>query len=448
MKRITRQLLTILLSLIAGVNVAAAPATGQRILITNVNVFNGKDNELRLNRNILIEGNIIKAVNVQVADDKRSYDLVIDGGAGTLMPGLIDTHTHLSFVGPLGKLVDWSWDYIGVLMNERAEATLMRGFTTIRDTGGQVMGLKQAIDEGLINGPRIYPSGAFLTQTGGHADLRNWTDLNPRWSSHSTNLERLGFYRTTDGVADVLAATRENLAHGATQIKIMASGGMGSHFDPLDSIQFTAAERQAVVEAAENWGTYVSAHVQNGKAIFETLNAGIMSIEHGNGIDEKGMKLLVKKGAFLNTHFASPRIALEHTKQNDYLKSKAQEVIDQTEEMIRLIRKYNPKLTYCTDAAGSAWIWEKKHVTELLDRAKIFSAPDILRQATSSAAELLELSGKRNPYPGRLGVIEQGALADLIIVKGDVMKDISVLAEPENNILLIMKDGVIYKNKL
>ena len=446
MKLITRQLLIILISLITSVNVAAT--SDQRILITNVNVFNGKDNELGLNRNIFIEGNIIKAVDVQVVDNAGAYDLVIDGRAGTLMPGLIDTHTHLSFVGPLDKLVDWSWDYIGVLMNERAEATLMRGFTTIRDMGGQVMGLKQAIDQGLISGPRIYPSGAFLTQTGGHADLRDWTDLNPRWSSHSTNLERLGFYRTTDGVADVLAATRENLAHGATQIKIMASGGMGSHFDPLDSIQFTAGEMQAAVEAAENWDTYVSAHVQNGRAIFETLKAGIMSIEHGNGIDEKGMKLLVKKGAFLNTHFASPRIALEHTKQNDYLKSKAQEVIDQTGEMIRLIRKYNPKLTYCTDAAGAAWIWEKKHSAELLDRAKIFAAPDILRQATSAAAELLALSNNRNPYPGKLGVIEQAALADLIIVKGNILEDVSVLAKPENNILFIMKDGVIYKNIL
>ena len=187
-------------------------------------------------------------------------------------------------------------------MGKRAEQTLMWGFTSVRDLGGPVMGLKQNIDDRLIPGPRILPSLAFITQTGGHGDFRAWTDPHPRWFDETANWERLGYYRLADGVPDVLASVRENFARGATQIKVMGSGGVGSEYDPIDSVQYTLEELKAAPQAAEDWGTYVGVHLHNGPAINRALEAGLKSIDHGFSIDVKGMKTLVKKGAFLNTN--------------------------------------------------------------------------------------------------------------------------------------------------
>ena len=419
------------------------------IYITGVDIFDGRNENLHRNMNVLVEGNLVKKISAGGISDAPSDAVVISGAGRIMVPGLIDTHSHLSIVGSLDEMRDWSWERIGVLMGKRAETTLMWGFTTVRDLGGPVMGLKQNIDEGLVPGPRIFPSLAFITQTGGHGDFRAWTDPHPRWFDETANWERLGYYRLADGVPDVLASVRENLSRGATQIKVMGSGGVGSEYDPVDSVQYTLEEQQAAVRAAEDWDTYVAAHLHNGPAIKRALQAGLKSIDHGFGIDEEGMKMLVSRGAFLNTHFAWNQMVLEVDFLNEFQLAKAREVVSWSDNMVRLAKKYQPKMTYCVDAFGSEELFNALYAMEFRARSEHFSPLEILRQATSGAAELLELSGKRNPYrQGKLGVIEEGAYADLLLVDGDPLADITVFSEPEKNLRLIVKNGIVYKNTL
>lgn len=419
------------------------------IYITGVDIFDGRNENLHRNMNVLVEGNLVKKISAGGISDAPSDAVVISGAGRIMVPGLIDTHSHLSIVGSLDEMRDWSWERIGVLMGKRAETTLMWGFTTVRDLGGPVMGLKQNIDEGLVPGPRIFPSLAFITQTGGHGDFRAWTDPHPRWFDETANWERLGYYRLADGVPDVLASVRENLSRGATQIKVMGSGGVGSEYDPVDSVQYTLEEQQAAVRAAEDWDTYVAAHLHNGPAIKRALQAGLKSIDHGFGIDEEGMKMLVSRGAFLNTHFAWNQMVLEVDFLNEFQLAKAREVASWSDNMVRLAKKYQPKMTYCVDAFGSEELFNALYAMEFRARSEHFSPLEILRQATSGAAELLELSGKRNPYrQGKLGVIEEGAYADLLLVDGDPLADITVFSEPEKNLRLIVKNGIVYKNTL
>ena len=224
---------------------------------------------------------------------------------------------------------------------------------------------------------------------------------------------------------------------------------MGSEYDPVDSVQYTLEEQQAAVRAAEDWDTYVAAHLHNGPAIKRALQAGLKSIDHGFGIDEEGMKMLVSQGAFLNTHFAWNQMVLEVDFLNEFQLAKAREVVSWSDNMVRLAKKYQPKMTYCVDAFGSEDLFNALYAMEFRARSEHFSPLEILRQATSGAAELLELSGKRNPYrQGKLGVIEEGAYADLLLVDGDPLADITVFSEPEKNLRLIVKNGIVYKNTL
>ena len=414
--------------LISGNYLYADEPTSQ-VYITDVDIFDGHTEKLHRNRHVLVEGNLISKISSSEINDLASDAVIINGAGRVMVPGLIDTHSHLSLTGSPGEMRDWSWERIGVLMGKRAETTLMWGFTTVRDLGGPVMGLKQNIDEGLVPGPRIFPSLAFITQTAGHGDFRAWTDPHPRWFDETANWERLGFYRLADGVPDVLASVRENLSRGATQIKLMGSGGVGSEYDPIDSVQYTLEEQQAAVRAAEDWGTYVGAHLHNGPAIIRALQAGLKSI--------------------LNTHFAWNHMVLEADFLNEFQLTKAREVISWSDNMVRLAKKYQPKMTYCVDAFGSDELFNALYAMEFRARAEHFSPLEILRQATSGAAELLEQSGKRNPYrQGRLGVLEEGAYADLLVVNGDPLADITLFSEPEKNLRLIVKDGIVYKNTL
>ena len=223
------------------------------IFITNVDIFDGESEQLVENSTVLISGNRIVAVGARPQLSEGTT--VIDGEGRFLMPGMIDGHAHLSIVAAVDDLEYMSWDEIGAKMGVRATDTLMRGFTAVRDLGGPTMGLKKAVDEGSIPGPRIYPSGALISQTSGHGDFRKPSTRHPLFSGDSTNMERLGYYRIVDGPAAVLAAVRENLRNGATQVKLMGSGGVGSHFDPIDSVQFTPEEIQAAVQPVEDWDT-------------------------------------------------------------------------------------------------------------------------------------------------------------------------------------------------
>jgi imidazolonepropionase-like amidohydrolase len=364
------------------------------------------------------------------------------------MPGLIDAHVHLALVrSPMEIRNEYDWMYVGSVSGDEARRMLFRGFTTVRDAGGPVLGLARAIDEGLIPGPRIYPSGAFITQTAGHGDWRNRNELSAYWSGDVNMFERLGWALISDGVDEVMKATRENLRVGAAQIKVMAGGGISSVFDPLESTQYTLAELSAAVKAAADWGTYVLVHAYTSEAIERALQAGVKSIEHGQLINGPTMALLAEKGAFLSSQVYINKLFRNFAGLTEHQRAKARRVVEGLDNEMRLAKKHNVKMAFGTDLFPGRETMAQQN-KEFGARSEWFAPGEILRQATSVNAELLALSGPRNPYPGKLGVIEENAYADLLIVDGNPLEDIRVLEDPKDNLRLIMKDGQIYKNTL
>jgi imidazolonepropionase-like amidohydrolase len=327
-----------------------------------------------------------------------------------------------------------------------AKSFLDSGFTTIRDMSGNSFSLKQAIDEGVVPGPRIFPSGAMISQTAGHSDHRSAADpsrlIDPTSRSH---LEELGMTVVADGRGEVLQAARENLRRGATQIKIAVGGGVASYADPLDVTQYTDDEIHAAVEAAQNWGTYVAAHVYNSEGIRRAVDNGVRSIEHANLVDRETLKYMKEKGAWLSPQvlvFQSEIRGLTPDQQ-----AKQRQARDGIDSMMKMAREVGfENIVFGADIVTNldalARIGE-----ELTLRTRWFTPVEILRQATSKAGELLALSGPRNPY-GTVGVIRSGAVADILVVDGDPLEDISVLANPSRNMRLIMKGGQVYKNTL
>jgi len=266
-------------------------------LFVNARVFDGLTDRLSEPTNVLIEGNKIAKVS-RTAIPASPSTTVIDASGKTLMPGLIDAHTHIMF-STLPQLAVLTGDigFLNVAAVKAAEDMLMRGFTSVRDLGGPVLGLKRGIDLGLARGPRIWPAGAFISQTGGHGDFRLPNDL-PAGPSDFTFSERAGAAVIADSPDMVRLRSREQLALGASQIKLMAGGGVASSYDPLDVTQFTVAELRAGVEAAENWGTYVSVHAYTVRAVRQAIEAGVKCIDHGQLLDDETAKLMAEKGVW------------------------------------------------------------------------------------------------------------------------------------------------------
>lgn len=420
-------------------------ASAQSLLIENVDVFDGESERVSQDVSVLVVDNRIAQIGPNLSPGEDAT--VVNGGGRFLMPGLIDGHAHLSIIADPRELQDLHWDEIGVRMAVRAENTLMHGFTTVRDLGGPVFGLKNAIDSGAVAGPRIYPSGAFISQTSGHGDFRKPRDPHPFLDGGSSQMQELGYYRLVDGPTQVLAAVRENLRNGATQIKLMGSGGVGSDFDPIDSVQFTPEEIRAATTALADWGTYAGSHLHNDAAIRRALENGVLSIDHASQMTDATMRLLKEKGAFMNPQFGWNALVLQAGFLTEFQLEKAAIVLDNIEENIRLIRKHDVEITFNIDAFGPFQLWAGVTAAEFSERRKYFSDYEILRQATSVTARLVEMSGSRNPYRGKLGVIQEGALADILVVEGNPMDDVAILAKPEN-LRLIVKDGKIHKNTL
>lgn len=423
-----------------------APLEGPRsILFTNVRLFDGISPTLRDSAQVLIEGNTIKSV--RQGHDAAQAAETIDCGGRVLMPGLIDAHTHLIFATvPLQVALSADPNYLMLRAGKAASAFLMQGFTSARDVGGPVFGLKRAIDEGAIVGPRIWPAGAMISQTSGHGDFRTRHDV-PRAGDDLHYTERIGAAAIADGVNEVLRRTREQLMLGASQIKLMAGGGVTSEHDPLDSSQFTEAEIHAAVDAAEAWNTYVAVHAYTPKAIQIALRAGVKCIDHGHLADETSARLIAEKGAwwslqpFLDDEDATlfPEGSAQRAQQR--------QVIQGTDTAYRLARQYQIKTAFGTDTLFSAKIAARQGA-QLAKLVRWHSPAEVLKMATADNGELLALSGPRNPYPGKLGVIASDALADLLLVDGDPLADIALIANPEKNFRVIMKDGRIYKNTL
>ena len=422
------------------------------ILIKNVNVWDGTSNQLKNNYSVLVEDNLIRSVERNIPEPNGA--LIINGVGKTLIPGLSDAHVHLQTTMSDKEIRnDADWMYLALRAGKVAESFLMMGFTTVRDMGGPIFGVKRAVDEGLIPGPRIYPSGAYLSQTSGHGDLRNRNDLNPYWSNPSMNpMDNQGWFYIVDGVPEVLKATRENLKNGASQIKIMAGGGISSEFDPIHSVQFTPNELEAAVQAALDWDTYVAAHIYNSKGIIRALKAGVKSIEHGHLLNDEAAQLLKEKDAWLVPQSFWTIVPKDYWTGDESIPDttwkKIQEVLEGAVQEMELAKKYNLNLAFGTDAYGPLG-FEKYALMEFTSRMRWYSPLEVLKQATSENARLFNLSGKINPYTeGKLGVIEKGAYADLLIYEGNPIEDVEVVVKYQENLKLIMKDGKIFKNEL
>ena len=417
------------------------------VLIENVRIFNGLADKLSAPANVLVQGNTIKTISSAPISAPADTALTrIDGSGRTLMPGLIDAHTHIMF-STLPQLVILTSDvgFINVAAVKAANETLMRGFTSIRDLGGPVFGLKRGIDAGLVAGPRIWPSGAFLSQSGGHGDFRLPNEL-PVRPGEFTFSERAGAAVIADNADTVRQRSRELLALGASQIKLMAGGGVSSSFDPLDVTQYTVPELRAAVEAAENWGTYVTVHAYTPRAVRQAIEAGVRCIDHGQLLDDATAKLMADKGVWWSLQpFVEDPHHPSAFPEGSPNRLKQLEMFGGTDTAYALAKKYKIKTAWGTDNLFDA----AKAATQgaqLTQMTRWYSPVEVLKMATSGNAELLALSGLRSPYRGRLGVVQEGALADLLLVDGNPIENIALIAEPAKNLLVIMKDGRVVKN--
>jgi imidazolonepropionase-like amidohydrolase len=415
------------------------------VLFQNVRVFDGKSGTLSGPSNVLVRGNKIERISrAPIPTDRSAKTQIIEGSGRTLMPGLIDVHWHAMLIrANPAQAIAGDAGYNNIAAGVEATDTLMRGFTTVRDVGGPVFGLKSAIDSGIIGGPRIFPSGAVITVTSGHGDFRQLSEL-PRTIGTLSRMEQIGASMVADSPDEVRLRVREQLMQGASQIKLTAGGGGSSPFSPIDVSTFTEAELRAAVEAAENWGTYVTVHAFTPAAIQRAIAAGVRCIEHGFLMDEATAKLIAEKGVWLSTQPLPEELRLGFP-VGSIQRAKAEEVWPGIARTYELAKKYKIKTAWGTDVLFSQALAQQQGAI-LASLVRWYSPAEALAMATGTNAELLELSGKRNPYPGKLGVVEEGALADLLLVDGDPIANINLVADPNKNFVVIMKDGKVYKN--
>jgi imidazolonepropionase-like amidohydrolase len=423
--------------------VDAKPPTPDTILFEDVRIFDGKGSALSAPTSLRVKGKVIEVIGAGAKIDLPQNTLIIEGGGRTLMPGLIDAHTHMLYtIVPQNAILTSDLGYLNVAATKAAENMLMRGFTSVRDVGGSVFGLKKGIDAGLVPGPRIWPSGLSISQTGGHGDFRMPNEVAADSHSHA---EMLG--AVADSPDEVQQAVRRQLALGASQIKLMAGGGVSSPYDPLDVTQYSPAEMRIAVETAANWGTYVTVHAYTPRAVRQAVEAGVKSVEHGHLIDEATAKLMAERGtwivlqAFLDDEDAVP------FPPGSAARAKQMKMNEGTDGAYRFARKYGVHVGW-----GSDTLFDQKLASrqgfQLTKLARWFTPAEILKIATGDNAKLLGLSGPRSPYAGRIGVLEEGALADLLLVDGDPIANLELINNPDKNFLVIMKDGVIYKNRM
>jgi imidazolonepropionase-like amidohydrolase len=410
--------------------------------ISNVDVFDSVDAQVVGPMDVTVRDGLVASV-VPAGPAEPSAGVQIDGTGKTLLPGLIDAHWHAMFTtvpALVAQLSEIGYVFARAIVSARE--TLLRGFTTVRDLGGPVFGLKQAIDEGVVAGPRIFPAGGFISQTGGHGDFRLPNEVPRGVVGHLSYSEIIGAAVIADGEAEVLRGAREMLRRGASQLKLMAGGGCASPYDPLDVAQYTEAEMRAAVEAAENWGTYVTVHAYTPRAIRTAVDAGVRCIEHGHLADEETAALLAEKDIWWCLQpFLDDKDAVPLPPPNQ---AKFQQMAAGTDTAYELAIKHQVKVAFGTDILFDAKLASRQGA-QLAKLTRWYTPAEVLQQATIRNAELLAMSGPRNPYPGRLGVVAEGALADLILVDGNPVADISLLARPDEAFTAIIKDGRLVK---
>jgi imidazolonepropionase-like amidohydrolase len=487
---------------LAGLSMAADKYPAEVTLFKDVNIFDGVSEQLKMDYDLLVVGNKIKKigkdmptggtyeVEVTTGVEKKVkalsdfggsvYEItvmepgaetttqkvnvkVIDGGGRTLTPGFIENHAHLMLMGPsIGAMeTNSTWEDFAIHGARMAEMYLMQGFTTVRDAGGANGGLRRAIDSGQIVGPRYYPSGAFLGTRGGHADFGTFT--NPPGSP--TNFSRLNMAQEVHGVDDVYKYGRNNFRMGATQLKFMQSGGVVSAFDPWQLLAGSKEEIEAAVQVANEYGSYVMAHSYRKEAIMNALNAGVKSIEHGFHFDCEIAELMNEKGAYITTNitaFDPGLLDVPAVKNQPSSLAKAKSASASFANYVPNMKECPVPRGFQTDCVGSVEACNIQIAYEKHLNNHFFGAYQSMVTLTSVGGEIATLSGDfTNPYTeGKLGVIEEGAYADILILDGNPLEDFSVVgtgdkwfdAEPRpespETIRIIMKDGKIYKNTL
>jgi imidazolonepropionase-like amidohydrolase len=488
------------LGMVLSVSQAADTLPDDVTLIKNVNIWDGTSSELKKGYDVLIVRNLIKkigknlptsgtyelekssgeikeisvhtginAFTINVIDEsgksakKEVKVTVIDGGGRVLIPGLIDMHSHLAIhEGMLDGRDGFDQMAIGALSQERMRSYLDQGFTTARDAGGNVLGLAKAQRLGRIPGPKIYASGAFLSQTGGHGDTGRFND----YLGEEDYLEKNGFSYIVDGVDEVTKAARQNLRAGATQIKIMAGGGVASEFDPLHMTQFNLEEMKAAVDVAKDYGTYVLAHAYHDSSVNRAIDAGVRVIEHNFLVSEDTVIRMKKEGVALSAQSVISLVTFANPDQITFFshdqKAKGKKVNSGAAQMFEWARKHKLLMVTGGDMFGvTDGPRQAENMIKLKDVG--FSPLEILKMGTSNAAEVLSWSGGMNPYKDAypdlsedqktekgvgLGVIEEGAYADMILLEGNPLTDITVLRDYANNMKLIINDGKVWKNML
>jgi imidazolonepropionase-like amidohydrolase len=439
------------MAMFAGFNLAPDSARAQAggatppILLTNLRLFDGRTAQMRDGLDVLIEGDRIIALpplGQGPAEARR-----VDCGGRAVIPGLIDAHWHATLCG-IGELAALSADpaYVHLVAAKTAGDTLRRGFTTVRDVGGPSFALARAIDEGLVEGPRFFPSGAMISQTSGHGDFRMTHELPRAANRPLSHAEEIGVSAIADGEDMVLMRAREQLMKGASQLKIMAGGGVSSLYDPLEAPQYFERELRAAVDAAADWGTYVCAHVYSTAGVRRAITAGVKCIEHGQLVDEDTVRLMADEGVawslqpFLFDQDANPK-PLESQRQQQQL------IAEGTRRAYEWADKYGIQSAFGTDILFNP-PGLQRHGAQLAKITQFHAPLDALRQATGSASDILAMSGDRAPYPGPVGVIEPGAMADMLVVDGDPETTLDFLIDPDTNLQAIMKGGQFIRNRL
>lgn len=422
-------------------------AAEKRLVIRNVRVFDGTKSAVTTNTDVLIEGaHIVDVLRSPVGSSADGSTIEIDGGGRFLMPGMSDAHVHL--MGNANNYLDFITGANGLLFgNTIAEARrmLLRGFTTVRDMGGDTAAVQGLINKGEFLGPRIFPSQAMISQTSGHGDFAFVYETPRRFGGNPSRTDSIGFTRVVDGVDGVITAVREQLRRGASQIKLTTGGGAASMYDPLYTLQFHPEEIRAAVQAAEDYGTYVATHVYTVAGVNRAIDAGVRSIEHGHLADEPTIARIAEKEIWLSMQ---PFAEDDHHYPDPDRAQKNREICQGTESVYTWAKQHGAKVAFGTDLLLEPESAQRQSVMAAR-LGKYYSNIDVLKMLTSGNASLFEMSGERNPYgAARLGVIEKGAWADLLLFDGDPVDDISVIADPDKNLTVIIKDGKVVKNTL
>ena len=387
---------------------------------------------------VLVKGNVIDAVSPRPLEPGNAT--IIDVAGRTLMPGLIDAHCHITGLSLSPKNIAYPASEIAMAAASYLRNSLMDGFTAIREAGGADYSIARLLTEGTIVGPRLFYSGRALTQTGGGADFRSPGELNDP-CGHVSPFSVMSVI--ADGVDEVRRAAREELRRGATQIKLFASGGVVFPSESHATLyEFSEAELQAAVEEARARGTYVMAHVYTDEGVRRCLRAGVRSVEHANFVSQDTVAMMAENGVYFDPTFISLVQRIESagdTHLPDRVVSNLTQTVSRGRQVYEWARQCDVPIAFGTDLWGPEA--QRSQLREFEMRAGLDSAARIIRSATATNAELLMQKGK-------LGIVAPGAFADLLVVDGDPLADLRVMIDPQRNLKVIMKDGVIYKNEL